>query len=80
MSGQRIIDGLNDALAFVQGDASRATLHTVDVRPVDLVAAAIWRETYRHDTLLNWHEVKRGTMHHKRVMAAARAVLALKRI
>lgn len=43
----------------------------------EAVARAIWRETYRHDTLMEWHEIKKGTMHHKRVLAAADAILAL---
>ncbi len=34
---------------------------------------AIWRNTYRHDTLLEWSEIKPGTMHHQRVVAAAKA-------
>lgn len=38
------------------------------------IAKAIWRDTYRHDTLLEWHEIKRNTMHWKRVMAAAETV------
>ena len=41
------------------------------------IARIIWRETYRHDTLMEWHEIKPGTMHHKRVLAAAKAVRAL---
>jgi len=32
---------------------------------------AIWNSTYRHDTLLPWSEVKAGTLHHKRIVAAA---------
>ena len=43
---------------------------------VEDVAALIWRDTYRHDTLLNWTEIKRGMLHHKRVIAAAKAVVA----
>lgn len=39
------------------------------------IARAIWRETYRNDTLLEWHEIKRGTMHHKRTLACVAAVL-----
>lgn len=42
---------------------------------VEAAALAIWRETYRHDTLLEWRELKRGQMHQRRVMAAARAAL-----
>lgn len=38
------------------------------------IAKVIWRETYRHDSLLEWHEIKRNTMHWKRVMAAAETV------
>ena len=45
---------------------------------LDDIATVIWRETYRHDTLLNWPEIKRGTMHWKRVMAAARAALNIR--
>lgn len=41
---------------------------------LDEIARAIWRDTYRHDTLLEWNEIKRGTMHYKRVMAAAETV------
>lgn len=41
---------------------------------LDEVAKTIWRDTYRHDTLLEWHEIKRNTMHWKRVMAAAETV------
>lgn len=39
------------------------------------VAKAIWHETYRHDTLMEWSEIGRGTLHHKRTMAAARAAM-----
>lgn len=38
------------------------------------IARAIWRETYRHDTLLEWHEIRVGTLHYKRTIAAAEAV------
>ena len=41
---------------------------------LDEIAKVIWRDTYRHDTLLEWHEIKRNTMHWKRVMAAAETV------
>lgn len=41
------------------------------------VARAIWRETYRHDTLMEWDEIGRGTLHHKRTMAAARAAMTV---
>lgn len=41
---------------------------------LDEIAKAIWRDTYRHDTLLEWHEIKRNGMHWKRVMAAAETV------
>lgn len=34
---------------------------------------AIWNNTYKHDTLLEWHEIKPGTLHHQRVKAAAKA-------
>lgn len=44
---------------------------------VEQVALAIWRETYRHDTLLEWHELRKGQEHHKRVLAAAKAAVAL---
>ncbi|GJD57766.1 hypothetical protein [Methylobacterium dankookense] len=30
--GKRILDGLNDALAFAEGDTSRATVHLFDVK------------------------------------------------
>ena len=44
----------------------------------EIVARAIWRETYRHDTLLDWHEIKAGTLHHDRVLkAASEAIKAL---
>lgn len=33
---------------------------------------AIWRNTYRHDTLLEWDEIRPGSLHHQRVVAAAR--------
>lgn len=46
------------------------------MRLLQQVARAIWRETYRHDTLLEWHELTPNQMHHKRVMAAARAAMA----
>jgi len=42
----------------------------------DELAEIIWRETYRHDTLLSWSEIRPGTMHHKRVKAAALAALS----
>lgn len=38
---------------------------------------AIWRNTYRHDTLLEWSEIKSGTLHHKRVVAAAKDAYAV---
>lgn len=41
---------------------------------LDEIAKTIWRDTYRHDTLLEWHEIKQGTTHWKRVMAAAETV------
>lgn len=41
---------------------------------LDEVAKTIWRDTYRHDTLMEWHEIKRNSMHWKRVMAAAETV------
>jgi len=41
---------------------------------LDEIAKTIWRDTYRHDTLLEWHEIKRNSMHWKRVMAAAETV------
>jgi len=44
---------------------------------LDEIARIIWRDTYRHDTLLEWNEIKRGTMHWKRVMAAAETVRGL---
>lgn len=44
---------------------------------LDEIAKIIWRDTYRHDTLLEWHEIKRNTMHWKRVMAAAETVRGL---
>ncbi len=46
---------------------------------LEAVARAIWRETYRHDTLMEWHAIKKGTMHHKRVVAAAHAAIAAMR-
>lgn len=42
----------------------------------EALCRAIWHNTYRHDTLLEWHEVKPGTMHHQRVKAAAKAAYA----
>lgn len=38
---------------------------------------AIWNGTYKHDTLLNWDEIKPGTLHHQRVKAAAKAAYAV---
>ncbi len=38
------------------------------------IARVIWRNTYRHDTLLEWWEIKVGTLHYKRTMDAAIAV------
>lgn len=40
----------------------------------DDIAKIIWQDTYRHDTGLDWHKIKRGTARHKRVMAAAETV------
>lgn len=40
----------------------------------DDIAKIIWQDTYRHDTGLEWHKIKRGTARHKRVMAAAETV------
>lgn len=42
----------------------------------EIVARAIWRETYRHDTLLEWDEIKPGTLHHDRVLKAAQSVVS----
>jgi len=50
---------------------------TDDDALVEAMAAKIWRETYRHDTLLEWHELRRGQMHHKRTITAARAAFAV---
>ena len=42
----------------------------------EALCRAIWNNTYKHDTLLEWHEIKRGTLHHERVVAAAKAAYA----
>lgn len=47
----------------------------LDEKWVADVARVIWRETYRHDTLLEFHEIKKGTHHYERTMAAARSVI-----
>ncbi len=44
---------------------------------LDKIAETIWRDTYRHDTLLEWQDVKRNTKYWRRVMAAAETVRAL---
>jgi hypothetical protein len=46
------------------------------MKKLQAVAVSIWRETYRHDTLLEWSEIKPGTLHHCRTMTAARAAMA----
>lgn len=38
---------------------------------------AIWNDTYLHDALLTWHEIKPGTLHHRRVMQATANVSAM---
>ena len=42
----------------------------------EALCLAIWRNTYRHDTLLEWSEIKPGTLHHQRVVAAAKDAYA----
>lgn len=44
---------------------------------VEEIARAIWRHTYRHLTLIEWHEVKAGSLHHKRTLEAAKAIASL---
>lgn len=48
------------------------------LRPKDkleAVAWAIWRETYRHDLPKEWAELRKGSLHYERVMAAAQAAI-----
>jgi hypothetical protein len=39
----------------------------------ETLCRAIWNNTYKHDTLMEWQEIKPGSLHHQRVVAAAKA-------
>jgi hypothetical protein len=70
----RHVAARNAALAIAA--AIRALARPEGDEVVKRVAASIWRETYRHDTLVDWHELRLRTMYWKRTMAAARAAIA----
>ena len=68
--GQKILDGLNDVIAWKQGDASAATLHewqaptSVDVRSIRNKMQMTQKQFaarfgFRLDTLRNWEQDKR---------------------